>query len=195
MSGRRGRFTDQDARTALELFAPGPDGAHAYRTAHPHATPEELLETVRSDALFRMSSLHLAEANTAAGGTSFLFELALPAPGLRGAPGARHGLDVPLAFGALDCAASRQPLGDPPAPEAVAVSCELQRAWIRFATTGEPGRPAHHPDRQLTRVLDATSTTVPYPEQSSRRIWKSHPPAPFDVPRPRSHDSAKSQLL
>ncbi|WP_018539319.1 MULTISPECIES: hypothetical protein [unclassified Streptomyces] len=41
----------------------------------PHATPEELLETVYSDALFRMPSLQLARVNAAAGGTSFLFEL------------------------------------------------------------------------------------------------------------------------
>ncbi|WP_438489809.1 carboxylesterase/lipase family protein [Streptomyces sp. S186] len=181
MSGRRGRFTEQDARTALELFAPGPDGAHAYRAAHPRATPEELLETVYSDALFRMPSLHLAEANAAAGGTSFLFELALAASGPGGALGACHSLDVPLAFGTLDCPAGSRLLGDPPAPEAVAVSRELQRAWVRFATDGAPGWPAYHPDHRLTRVLDTTSTTVPYPEESSRHIWQDHPPVPFDI--------------
>ncbi|WEB44953.1 carboxylesterase family protein [Streptomyces yunnanensis] len=181
MSGRLGRFTDRDADTALELFAPGPDGADAYRAAHPRATPDTLVETVYSDALFRMPSLHLAEANVAAGGTSFLFELELAAPGLGGALGACHSLDVPLAFGTLDSPVGGQLLGEPPSAEAVAVSRELQQAWIRFATTGDPGWAAYRPDRQLTRVLDAPSATVRYPEQSSRRIWDGRSPAPFDL--------------
>ncbi|MGK4585771.1 carboxylesterase/lipase family protein [Kitasatospora sp. HPMI-4] len=181
MTGRVGRFTEQDARTALDLFAPAPDGADAYRAASPQATPEELLETVYSDAVFRMPSMRLAEANAVAGGTSFLFELRLTSPALGGVLGACHSLDVPLAFGTLDSPIGTQLFGAPPTPEAVAVSRELQQAWVRFATTGEAGWAAYRPDRQLTRVLDTESTTVPYPEQASRRIWEGHDPAPFDL--------------
>ncbi|RLU81325.1 carboxylesterase [Streptomyces griseocarneus] len=181
MTGRLGTFTEQDARTALDTFAPGPGGADAYRAAHPTATPEELVETVYSDATFRMPSLLLAEANAAGGGTSFLFELRLASPAMGGALGACHSLDVPLAFGTLDSPDGRGLLGDPPAPEAVTVSRELQQAWIRFVTTGDPGWAAYRADRRLTRVLDAVSQTVPYPEQTSRRIWEGHAPAPFDL--------------
>ncbi|GGU75599.1 carboxylic ester hydrolase [Streptomyces albospinus] len=181
MSGRAGGFTDDDARSALDLFAPAPDGPAAYRAAHPQATPEELLETVSSDALFRMPSLHLARANAAAGGTSFLFELRLPSPALGGALGACHGLDVPLAFGTLDSPTGRDLVGAPPAPGAIVVSRELQQAWVRFATTGDPGWAAYAPDRHLTRLLDAEPTTAPYPEEASRRIWEGHAPAPFDL--------------
>ncbi|GGY07061.1 carboxylesterase/lipase family protein [Streptomyces hiroshimensis] len=181
MSGRRGTFTDEDARTALDLFAPAPDGADAYRAAYPRATAEELLETVYSDALFRMSSLQLAQANAAAGGTSFLFELQLPSPAFGGALGACHSLDVPLAFGTLDSPTGRGLLGDRPAPEAVAVSREIQQAWVRFATTGDAGWAAYVPGRHLTRVLSAESTTSPYPEEASRRIWEGRAPSPFDL--------------
>ncbi|MFJ9677877.1 carboxylesterase/lipase family protein [Streptomyces sp. NPDC101194] len=181
MSGQLGRFTEQDARTALTMFAPGPDGADAYRAAHPRATPEYLLESVYSDALFRMPSLRLAEANTAAGGTSFLFELRLASPALGGVLGACHSLDVPLAFGTLDSPSGRGLIGDQPTPETLAVSRELQQAWIRFATTGDSGWDAFRPDRPLTRVLDTESKTLPYPEHASRRIWEGHAPAPFDL--------------
>ncbi|MFK0292441.1 carboxylesterase/lipase family protein [Streptomyces sp. NPDC090442] len=181
MSGRVDGFTDEEARTALDLFAPAPDGPAAYRAAAPHATPSQLLETVYSDALFRMPSLHLARANAVAGGTSFLFELCLSAPVLGGLFGACHSLDVPLAFDTLDSPNGRELLGDPPTPEARAASRELHGAWIRFATTGDPGWAAYHPDHQLTRVLDATSTTARYPEQDSHHIWENHPPTPFDL--------------
>lgn len=39
---------------------------------------------VRSDWLFRMPSVHLAEAQLAAGGPAHLYELTWPAPGLGG---------------------------------------------------------------------------------------------------------------
>ncbi|WP_335941522.1 carboxylesterase/lipase family protein [Streptomyces sp. PTD5-9] len=181
MMGRLGTFTEAEAHTALDLFAPAPDGADAYRAAHPRATPEELIELVYSDALFRMPSLHLAQANQAAGGTSFLFELQLTAPASGGVLGACHSLDVPLAFGTPDSPAGRHFFGDRPTPEVSAVSRELRRAWVRFATTGDPGWPVHRPGRRLTRVLDTESKTLPYPEEASRRIWERHAPAPFDL--------------
>ncbi|NEC46592.1 carboxylesterase family protein [Streptomyces sp. SID8016] len=177
-TGLRGTFTAQDADTALDLFAPAPDGPDAYRAAHPHADPEDLLETVFSDATFRMPSLLLAEANTAAGGSSFLFELQLGSPTIGGAC---HSLDVPLAFGTMESPTGRQLLGDEATSEAVEVSRELQRGWVRFVSTGSPGWAAYDPGRQLTRVLAAEPRTVPYPEQASRRIWQGVPPAPFDL--------------
>ncbi|MFJ6700684.1 carboxylesterase/lipase family protein [Streptomyces sp. NPDC091272] len=179
LSGRQGTFTEQDALAALRLLAPQPDGPRAYRTEFPQAGPEELVEAVYADALFRMPSQQLAEANTAAGGTSYLFELCWTAPALGGALGACHGLDVPLAFGTLGSAVGRQFIGDEATPEAVALSRELRESWIRFVTTGDAGWAAHRPDRLLTRVLDTEPATLPYPEQASRRIWKDRFPAPF----------------
>ncbi|MFI5480853.1 carboxylesterase/lipase family protein [Streptomyces rubiginosohelvolus] len=180
ISGRYGTFTDEDAHAALDLLAPQPDGARAYRAAFPQAGPEELVETVYSDALFRMPSQKLAEANAAAGGTSYLFELSWVAPALGGILGACHSLDLPLAFGTLDSPVGTQLIGEEPTPEAVALSRELQDAWVRFITTGDPGWSSHRPDAYLTRVLDAESRTLPYPEQASRTIWEGHHPAPFD---------------
>ncbi|GAA4545261.1 carboxylesterase/lipase family protein [Amycolatopsis samaneae] len=179
MAGLVGAFTAEQAQTALDRFAPRPDGEHGYRAAYPEASPAELLETVLSDALFRMPSQQLAEANALAGGTSYLFELCLAAPGLGGSLGACHSLDVSLAFGTLDSPTGRQVFGEVPAPAALRVSRELQRAWIGFVTTGDPGWAAHRPDRRLTRVLDVESKTVPYPEEASRRIWAHHTPVPF----------------
>jgi len=176
MAGLRGTFTAANAQTALDLFAPSADG---YRAAYPDASPEELLETVYSDALFRMPSQQLAEANACAGGATFLFELCLPASGLGGTLGACHSLDVPLAFGTLSSPTGRQVFGETPDAATLRVSGELQRSWVAFATTGDPGWAGYQPDQRLTRVLDAESRTVPYPEEPSRRIWAGHPPIPI----------------
>ncbi|WP_218924274.1 hypothetical protein [Streptomyces sp. gb14] len=101
-------------------------------------------------------------------------------PALGGILGACHSLDLPLAFATLGSPVGTQLIGEEPTPEAVALSRELQDAWVRFITTGDPGWSAHRPDAYLTRVLDADSRTLPYPEQASRTIWEGHHPAPFE---------------
>jgi para-nitrobenzyl esterase len=182
MGGGLGKITQKDASTALRGLAPGPDGEKAYRKGYPYASATTLFELVHSDTTFRMPSLHLAEAHTAAGGTGFLYELRWPTPAMGGALRACHGLDVPLLFGTFDSPFGRIMLGEqePPA-EALTLAGEIRRAWAAFAAHGDPGWPAYRADQRLTRLLDADSTTAPYPEEPSRQIWHGHHFEPFDL--------------
>ena len=168
IDGNLGRITEEQAATALDLFAPGPDGAAHYRAAG--GSPDELYDQVHSDWLFRMPSLHLAEAHT---GRTWVYELTWPAPGLGGVLGACHGLDVPLVFGNLTSGQPATLLGDDLA-EAEIVSAQMRAAWTRFATDGDPGWPGYDHDKRLTRVFDTAPAVVPYPEEVSRRIWQDH---------------------
>ncbi|TWS25204.1 carboxylesterase family protein [Tsukamurella sputi] len=173
MMGLRGTFTEQQANRALEAFAPGdPDD---YRAAYPDATAEQMMEIVSSDATFRMPTVLLAEANAEAGGTTYLFEIRWETQ----VYGACHSIDVPLAFGTPDCPTGRLLFGDDPAPAVRALSDELLGAWVRFCHTGDPGWPRFDAERRSTRLLDDPSTTAPYPEEPSRRLWHGRPPAPF----------------
>jgi para-nitrobenzyl esterase len=167
LDGVLGQVTDEQATSALEHFAPGPEGVAAYRATG--AGPEQLYDQVHSDWLFRMPTLHLAEAHT---GRTFVFELTWPAPGLGGALGACHGLDVPLVFGNLTSGQTAMLLGDD-LTEAEVVSAQMRDAWTSFATDGDPGWPAYD-ERRLTRVFDTEPAVVPYPEEASRRIWQGH---------------------
>ena len=107
IDGVLGQVTAEQADVAFRTLAPGPDGARRYREAFPAAGPEELYELVNADWLFRMPTLHLAQAHAAAGGRTHLYELTWPAPGFGGALGACHGLDVPLVFGNLSSGQGR----------------------------------------------------------------------------------------
>jgi para-nitrobenzyl esterase len=168
IDGILGRVTAEQAATALELFAPGPDGVARYRAAG--GSPDELYDQVHSDWLFRMPSLHLAEAHT---GRTYAYELTWPAPGMGGVLGACHGLDVPLVFGNLTSGQPAMLLGDDLSGAEI-VSAQMRAAWTRFATEGDPGWPAYDRDTRLTRVFDAEPAVVPYPEEVSRRIWQDH---------------------
>jgi para-nitrobenzyl esterase len=174
IEGVLGQVTEEQAAAALEVFAPGQDGARRYRDGFPDAGPEELFELVHSDWLFRMPSLHLAEAQLKAGGRAHLFELTWPAPGLGGALGACHGLDVPLVFGNLNRGQPAVLIGDCPSPEAEELSTRMRTAWTAFATHGDPGWPRYDTERRLTQVFDAPPAVIAYPEEVSRLIWQDH---------------------
>ncbi len=173
MQGRLGQVTDVESASAAMIFASDPD---AYRAAF--TDPDELDETVRSDWLFRMPSLMLGEAQVAAGGTAFVYELTWPAPGLGGVLGACHGLDVPLVFGNLTVGHPAILIGDA-VEEAAVVSGQMQAAWVAFARDGDPGWPAF--DSGATRIFDTEATVADYPERRSRALW-TDAPDPLGLP-------------
>jgi para-nitrobenzyl esterase len=172
LSGMLGRITQAQATEAARIFGPDPT---RYLESFPE--PEELYEVVRSDWLFRMPSLKLAEAQLEVGGRAYLYELTWTAPGMGGVLGACHGLDVPLVFGNLTAGQPAMLIGDPTA-DAVALSARMRTAWTAFATNGDPGWPRY--DTGSTRLFDVGSTVAPYPEQVSRQIWRD-PPTVLDL--------------
>lgn len=174
LEGLLGDVSEQRAADALRDFAPGVDGAQRYRAAFPAAGPDELYEWVHSDWLFRMPSIHLADAQTAGGGRAHVYELTWPAPGMGGILGACHGLDVPLVFGNLDRGQTAMLIGAAPSPEASTLSDGMRAAWTSFAERGDPGWPAYDAERRLVQVFDARSAVSAYPEEASRVIWQDH---------------------
>jgi para-nitrobenzyl esterase len=168
LSGQLGQVTSLQAEQAAEIFAPDPA---AYRALFPD--PEELYDVVRSDWLFRMPSVHLAEAQRRAGGTAYLYELTWPAPAMDGALGACHGLDVPLVFGNLGAGQTAMLLGEITA-ETAALSEQMRGAWTSFAITGNPGWQAYD-DTAPTRLFDTDPDVVRYPEHVSRQLCPDHP--------------------
>ncbi|GAA2431264.1 carboxylesterase/lipase family protein [Streptomyces glaucus] len=175
MAGRLGQATAEQAAATLRRYAPGADGAAAYRAAYPGATPGELHERVQTDWLFAMPSLRLAEAQVAGGGRAHVYELTWPTPALGGALGAAHALDLPLLFGTFRADLGVLYFGDEEPPEeARALSSWFRTAWAAFARTGDPGWPAYDPERRLVQVLDAEPVAAPYPEETTRRLWEGY---------------------
>ncbi|BCB75541.1 carboxylesterase family protein [Phytohabitans flavus] len=179
ITGLLGQVTPDQAATALDILAPAPDGAHRYRDAYPDAGPDQLYELVNSDWLFRMPTVHLADAHVAGGGQAHLYELTWPAPGMGGVLGACHGLDSPLVFGNLTSGQPALLFDDEPSTDAVALSVRMRAAWTAFATHGDPGWPAYTPDQRLTQIFDTPCAVTTYPEQPSRLIWQDHSFAPL----------------
>ncbi|MGW3247610.1 carboxylesterase/lipase family protein [Streptomyces sp. NPDC001070] len=174
LEGLLGQVTHEQAEAALRVFAPTPDGPRRYRDAFPAAGPDELYELVHSDWLFRMPSLHLAQAQATGGGRAHLYELTWPAPGMDGALGACHGLDVPLVFGNLNSGQPALLIGQTSAPQAEALSAHIRTAWTAFATHGDPGWPPYDAEQHLVQLFDTQPAVTAYPEEVSRLLWQEH---------------------
>jgi para-nitrobenzyl esterase len=167
----RGKVTDAMAAGALRALA-GPDGEAAYREAYPDAGAEALYELVHSDWLFRMPTLHLAQAHAAGGGgRTFLYQVSYPAS--EGDLGACHAIEVPLVFGVWQ-GLGQLLFGPEPPQSAVALGEQMRAQWTAFARDGDPGWPAYSVGRRLTRVFDDPPDVVPYPERASLHIWDQH---------------------
>jgi para-nitrobenzyl esterase len=170
--GRLGQITDDEARTVLDYFAPAPDGAAGYRKAYPSADAGGLFEVAFSDWLFRMPTLHLAQAHAMSGGTTYLYELTAQAPA--GPFGASHALDVPLVFGAYGEGISAILTGPQPPAEFIALGDLMRREWLEFATCGNPGWSRYGTERRTTRVYDLQPDVRSYPEEVSMHLWERH---------------------
>jgi para-nitrobenzyl esterase len=179
IAGAGGPSTVTEAATerALRTLPPRPTGAEDYRAAHPGAGHAELYQIVCSDFVYRMPSLHLAQAHAAAGGRTYLYEFCWDATPI----GAAHTVEIPAVFGTLDSPYGAELYGTPPPLRAVALSDDMGRAWRSFAANGDPGWPRYDATGQLTRVFGAESTVVRYPEQVSQAIWAGHEFEPFPL--------------
>ncbi|HTU76847.1 MAG TPA: carboxylesterase family protein [Trebonia sp.] len=182
MAGQGGRVTREQAAEALAAFAPDPE---AYRRAYPSFDAERLYERVFSDWLFRMPSLHLAQAHAASGGRTYLYELTYRAPASPAALGACHGLDLPLVWGGRegDGPGEAGPqvterlnllTGTSPPQEFSDLGALMRAEWLAFARTGAPGWPVYGTERRLARVYDRPADVDPYPEEASMRLWDRH---------------------
>jgi para-nitrobenzyl esterase len=172
MGGRLGNVTEDEAATTLATFAPAPDGAAAYRKAFPDADPSGMYELIFSDWLFRMPTLHLAQAHAASGGRTYLYELRAQAPA--GPFGACHALDVPLVFGAMSEGMGAMLTGGTPPAAFVALGDLMRCEWLSFATGGDPGWSAYGTEHRTTRVYDLQPDVLSYPEEASMHLWERH---------------------
>jgi para-nitrobenzyl esterase len=171
MSGRLDKITEQDTSALLEAFAPSPS---KYRFAYPSLSAADLYERLYSDWLFRMPTLHLAQAHAVGGGTAYLYELTCPAPA---APelGSCHSLDVPMVFGVTDPnGISGQIIGQTPGESFTALSDLMRSEWASFAATGSPGWEPYTAAHRTARVYGDPASAGPYPEHTSMHLWERH---------------------
>lgn len=172
-SSARIRGRDLDLGAVTEGLGLGRRAAVEYRAAHPGLTDPELYVTAYSDALFRMPATWLAEAHSAAGGRSWLYDFTWRSPAFGGALGACHAIDIPATFGHANGPLSGFLFGGKEPPqEFTRLSERLRESWISFAASGDPGWPPFAAQEPTVRVWDVEPELALDPIRASRRIWQ-----------------------
>ena len=160
------------ARLAATINAYGLLPAEAlavYWKAFPGASAGDLHAAVVTDWFFRIPAIRLAEAHAQRSGRTYMYEFAWRSPQFDGYLGACHGLEIPFVFDSLGKAGMEAMLGDAP-PQQIADT--IHKAWVNFATTGDPGWPPFDMDRRATMRFDTTSQIVEDLRSAERALWE-----------------------
>jgi para-nitrobenzyl esterase len=149
---------DEDVLAIAARFHPRPDDlVRAYRAQRPNASSWELRSAVLGDGLFGAGTRRMADAHAATGAPTFVYEFTWRSDALDGRFGAGHVVELPFVFDRLDLASLHGPnalLGTTPPPADLAA--RTHRAWVDFATTGDPGWPRSEPDRRVVQRIGST---------------------------------------
>ena len=143
------------------------DIVERYRKAGRGETTGDLFTALQSDLIFRMPANKVLESQKKAGGKAWAYSFAWRSPCYNGRLGAAHSVDLPFVFKTLhkDSQRVKNTLGDNP-PDALANA--MHRAWVSFASTGNPGWTPFDLDRRMTMRFDVESKEVSDPWKTER---------------------------
>ncbi len=154
---------DRLVRRLERLLGDGGDAAVALASARARlpatATNSEIWVAARTDVMMRVPALRVADAHTAAGGTTFVYRFDWAAPDL----GAAHAVDLPFTFGTADREGWDRVVGWDARAEALGL--EWRACWSSFAATGDPSTPLrqwpeHDPVHPAVMVFAPDDTRV-----------------------------------
>ncbi|GAA1701322.1 carboxylesterase/lipase family protein [Streptomyces yatensis] len=171
-SGMLDLIGEPELRTVAAGYGPDPDEAvAAYRAEHPDGSPGELLAALATDWFYRLPAIRLAEARTGHTGATHVYEFAWRPPTFDGRLGACHAAEIPFVFDNLHDPALAPLLGDG-LPGQLADA--MHRAWVSFATDGDPGWPAYGTRHRTTMRFDTVSAVQRDPRPRLRSLWDGH---------------------
>jgi len=98
--------------------------------------PTDIWVAAGTDLVFRWPSLQLAAAHVAQGSRAFVYLFEWESPAFGGILGSCHALELPFVFGAVHVPVVQIFSGS--GPEVEQLSRHMQRAWLAFATAGNP---------------------------------------------------------
>lgn len=141
----------------------------AYRDLHPGASPGDLFSAIQTDWYWRLPALRLAEVRASPGAApTHVYEFAWRSPQYGGRLGAGHSLEIPFVFDTLG-RQTRATHGESP-PQRLADA--MHKAWVAFATTGDPGWPRYDLDRRAAMHFDTASRPIEDPLGKERLLWQ-----------------------
>jgi len=152
-AGLAAGITQENLPGLLARYGVEPAVAAVYAANRPDASAADIFNVIITDAAFRDDTVRVAESIAVAGESAYVYEFGWKS-GIEGL-GACHVLEVPFVFDRLDAAHT---LTGPNPPQALAD--EVHRAWVDFATHGDPGWERFTAERRAVQVFDSPASGV-----------------------------------
>lgn len=137
------------------------------------STPTDLYWAIRSDHVFSVPGVRVAEAQVGAGPPVYMYQVRWAGGDPR--LGACHAVDLALIFGTLELEGMHVLSGA--GPQAQMLSHRIQDAWAAFAWTGNPAHaglppwPRYDLQQRATMILDDTCRVLEGPSAQERASW------------------------
>jgi carboxylesterase type B len=157
------------AAAILNGMGMDPALAAAYQAALPGGTPGDALCAIITDGFFRIPAHRVAERRTASpqGAPTYMYEFAWRTP--ERDMGACHALELGFVFDNLHMPEGFA-LAGPKPPQDLATT--MHRAWIDFATHGDPGWPRFDPETRPVKIFDGIDDKIANdPKAAERMLW------------------------
>ena len=166
-SGAIDKISENEVKSFVESTGLPADIADRYRKAGRGEKAGDLFSSLQSDFIFRMPANKVLESQLAAGGRAFAYSFAWKSPAYDGKLGAAHSVDVPFVFKThrKDSPRVKNTLGTNP-PDSLADA--MHGAWVKFASTGNPGWTPFDLDRRMTMRFNTESAEVSDPWKTER---------------------------
>lgn len=163
-----------EVRRRMERLLPGrSEQAFAHYAAEVDVEPRrglmDLLSTLETDRMFRMPTLRLLDAHSAAKGRCWGFRFTHEVEAFGVPLGACHVMDVPLVFGLTDTPAGALFTGG--GPVAAELSRQVMNVWGRFAHQGEADWQPWLEQRQA-RTFGPGAEMAPLVSADKERFWQ-----------------------
>jgi para-nitrobenzyl esterase len=137
-----------------------------YRSSRLDASPGDILCAVVTDWFFRIPALRLAEAHAQNGGSPFVYEFGWRSPMFEEKLGSCHALEIGFVFDNLDKAGPMK--GERPPQQ---LADRMHRAWVDFATNGDPGWKPYSPQRRAVMRFSEDTELLVDPRADERVVW------------------------
>ncbi len=171
---------DMPAREVVDAYRA------ARRAREEPVSPKDIWVAVGTDVVFRWPSLQLAATHAGRGSNTFVYLFDWESPAFDGMLGSCHALELPFVFGAVHLPVVQLFSGSGPA--VAALSEEMQRAWLAFATGGNPTHGGidewleWDPAGRSTMIFGARTSLVRAPRDAELAVLERHRPLVSGVP-------------
>jgi len=152
---------------AIRAGLPPLRATNVFRRELPGGRAADHVSNMLTDWIYRVPAIRIAESHP----RSHVYEFAWGSPAFDGELGACHGVELPFVFDTL-ASSDWDILAGKDAPQALAEN--VHRAWVAFATTGDPGWPAYSREDRQVMNFDIVSSLTIDPRATSRHLWELH---------------------